>query len=153
MPQSKETRAIQVLLLQGFEVMPAYAAISVLLTDRLLLDTPEADWAVHFNERSLELVKKLNDDDSIKPLFTQAAQFSAGGVQHVVCKHQDSFLITALDPAGPVSTAMERIKGAIEAGKAPPAERLEAFSDEMIERERKRRRRRAKKRTTNSPSN
>jgi hypothetical protein len=138
--QSPETRATQHLLVQGFTLYPCAAAVCSRLTARGLLDDPSHAWAVLCDSRSLDWTAMLADDDPLKPLFVDAAVRSATPTTpHVVCHTQGGWLLLPLVTVD-VRDARMRIEAAVALGKAPPAERLEAFPDELIEREAKRRR-------------
>lgn len=149
MPQSKETRAIQHLLVQGFEILPCYAAVSTLLVapSRLHSGTPIA---ICCGAESSAWAEMLPDDEPLKEAIRAAAQLGAEA-PHAVCCAQGACLVVALDPAGPVRDALARIRGAIETGRAPPAEKLEAFGDEALEAEYKRRARQKEKLALSAP--
>jgi hypothetical protein len=136
--QSQETRATQRLLVQGFTLYSCAAAVSTRLVARSLLDDPNHAWAVLCDSRSLGWTATLPDDDPLKAPLGEAAVHSADPLTpHVLCHTQGGLLLVPLGPD--TLNARMRIEGAVALGKAPPVERLEAFPDELIEREAKRR--------------
>jgi hypothetical protein len=135
--QSPETRATQRLLVQGFILYPCAAAVSTRLVARSLLDDPNHAWAVLCDSRSLDWTAMLADDDPLKAQLAEAAVRSTSGAPHALCHTQGGLLLVPLGPD--TLNARMRIETAVALGKAPPAERLEAFPDELIEREAKRR--------------
>lgn len=135
----EKCRALQHLLVQGFTLYTTAAAVGVRLLDSGILDNPEHAWAIQFDRRSLEHTSRLPESDPLRATFADAAVRSAApDAQHVVCHTQGALLMVPLKVAD-VRTARMRIEAAIALGKAPPAERLEAFPDELIEREAARR--------------
>lgn len=140
MTQSKETRALQHLLLQGFEVLPCYAAVATLLFDRSVI--LNRSWAVVCDNNSVAWVNRLPDNEELKVILSECASKTVTtGQQHVVCCIQGVCLVTELDPSGTVREAKMRILGAIEQNRMPPVEKLEAFGDEALEAEIERRKR------------
>jgi hypothetical protein len=140
--QSPETRATQRLLVQGFTLYPCAAAVSTRLVARSVLDDPGHAWAVLCDSRSLDWTAMLPEDDPLKAQLAEAAVRSADpAAPHVLCHTQGGLLLVPLGPD--TLNARMRIEAAVALGKVPPAERLEAFPDELIELEAKRR---AKKR-------
>lgn len=146
----EQTRALQHLLVQGFTLYTAAAAVATRLMDRAILDDPDHAWAVTFERVSLIHTAKLDESDPLAAPFADAAVRGANKTPHVICHTQGGTLLVPL-LVGDVRSARMRIEAAIALGKAPTAERLEAFPDELIEREAKRRRKRAKRNKTNQP--
>jgi hypothetical protein len=138
MNTDSHTRALQHLIVQGFTLYTAAAAVCTRLVDRALLDEPRHVWAVYFGSNSLDWTARLANDDPLQEAFGAAAVRSARGAPHVVCHTLGGVLVVPLDVTA-CRDARMRIEGAIAQGKAPPPERLEAFSDDMIEREAQRR--------------
>lgn len=137
--QSPETRAIQHLLVQGFTPYSCAAAVCTRLVAPRVLDNPDHSWAVACNPGSLEWTAMLSDDDPLKAELGEAAVRSANPkTPHVLCHTAGTRLLVPLT-VDDVRDARMRIEAAVALGKAPPAERLEAFPDELIEREAKRR--------------
>jgi hypothetical protein len=145
------TRALQHLLVQGFALYPCAAAVCMRRLEPAILTNPNHAWAVYFDTRSLDYTAKLDPNDPLIAVFADAAVRSASPkTPHVVCHTQGGWLLVPLTVTD-VRSARMRIEAAIALGKAPPAERLEAFPDEMIQREAKRRLKRAKRNKTNQP--
>lgn len=139
--QAPETRAMQRLLVQGFTLYPCAAAVSTRLVERGLLDDPAHAWAVVCDSRSLSWTAMLPDDDPLKVQLAEAAMRSADPqTPHALCHTQGGLLLVPLGPD--TLNARMRIEAAVALGKAPATERLEAFPDELIEREAMRRARR-----------
>jgi hypothetical protein len=137
--QSTETRATQHLLVQGFTLYTCAAAVATRLVAPRLLDGPEHTWAVLFDASSLGWCAQLPKDDRLIEHFAEAAVRSSNPkTPHVLCHTLGDFLVLPLDVTD-VRHARMLIESAVALGKAPPAERLEAFPDELIEREAKRR--------------
>lgn len=137
--------AMQHLLVQGFTLYTAPAAVCTRLAARTLLDNPAHAWAVYFAGDALHWTGHLAEDDPLRQIFADAAvRATRPGPPHVVCHTRGSTLLVPLDVAHARDARM-RIEGAIALGAAPPPERLEAFSDEMIEREAQKRARKATK--------
>lgn len=134
MEVSPETRALQHLLVQGFTLYPARAAICTRLVDKSILDNPGHVWAVFFEQ---PLTFALPEEDGLAQIFFQAAQ-SATSQQVVICHSQGSYLLVPLTVTD-VREAKMKIDSAVAVGMAPPEEKLEAFPEELIEREYKRR--------------
>ena len=133
------TRAKQHLLVQGFTLYTAESAVCTRLVSRELLDDPSSTWAVLFDARSLDWTAQLAEDDLLAEDFGAAAVRSSGsGGVHVLCCTAGARLLVPLTVAD-VRSARMRIEAAVAANMAPPAERLEAFPDELIEREARRR--------------
>lgn len=143
-------RALQHLLVQGFTLYPAPAAVCTRLVLRPVLDDPGHAWAVYFTRDALVWTGHLLDDDPLAAIFGAAAVRSSASAPHVVCHTQGSMLLVPLEVAD-VRRIRMRIEAAIALGKTPTADRLEAFPDELIEREAKRRRKRAKRAKSNQP--
>lgn len=135
--QSPETRATQHLLVQGFTLYPCAAAVCTRLVAPSVLDEPNHAWAVLFDADSMRWVAMLPEGDRLRDVFLEAA--ARGGV---ICHAQGGLLGLPLVVTD-VRDARMRIEAAVALGKAPPAERLEAFSDEALARESERRARRA----------
>lgn len=132
--------AQQHLLVQGFTLYTAPAAVCTRLVQRELLDDPSHAWAVYFTVDALMWTPHLAADDPLRDIFAEAAIRSRlPATPHAVCHTLGGRLIVPLD-VGHARDARMRIEAAIALGKAPPAERLDAFSDEHIEREAQRRR-------------
>lgn len=137
--QPPETRAIQHLLVQGFTIHSCAAAVCTRLTAPRLLDDPSHAWAVLCDASSLEWVALLPQDDPLKADLGEASVRSADpNTPHVLCHTAGGRLLVPL-AVPDVRDARMRIEAAVALGKAPAAERLEAFPDELIEREAKRR--------------
>lgn len=133
-------RALQHLLVQGFTLYTAPAAVCTRLVDRALLDDPAHAWAVYFTPGAIRWTGALPVDDPLRDVFGEAAVLSgAPATPHVVCHTQGGRLLLPLE-VNDVRDARLRVEAGVALGKAPPAERLEAFPDELIEREAKRRR-------------
>jgi hypothetical protein len=147
MTQSKETRAIQHLLLQGFDVLPCYSAVCTLLVDRTQLDNPARLWAVICDRDSLTWITRLPETEPFREGLLDCATKASSGQQHVLCCLQGVLLVTELEPSGPARDARARLQGAIEQGQRPPVEKLEAFGDEAVEAEFRRRQRKKDKET------
>lgn len=134
-----EIRARQHLLLQGFTIYPAAAAVSLRIVAPRVLDDPGHTWAVLFDERSLEWTALLAADDPLGAAFAEAAVLSSTPKSpHALCHTAGERLLVPL-VVSDVRDARLRIEAAVALGKSPPAERLEAFPDELIEREAARR--------------
>lgn len=143
--QPPETRARQHLLLQGFTVYPCHAAVCVALIARSVLDNPSHPWAIELDADAQRWTSMLLDDDN-SPLaqnMRQGALLAGAGSPHVLTHTLGGLLLTPLVVAD-VREARMRIEAAVTLGKAPPAERLKAFPDELIEREAKRRQKQRK---------
>jgi hypothetical protein len=137
--QSPETRATQHLIIQGFELYSCAAAVATRFVARHLLDAPAHPWAVVCGIDALQWVAMLPEDDPLKAELGEAAVRSSNPkTPHVLCHTQGERLLVPLVVTD-VRDARMRIEAAVMLGKAPPAERLEAFPDELIEREAKRR--------------
>lgn len=137
--QSPEIRATQHLLVQGFTIYSCAAAVCTRLTAPRLLDDPSHAWAVLCDSRSLEWTSMLPEGDPLKADLGEAAVRSADPMTpHVLCHTQGGRVLVPL-MATDVRDARMRIEAAVALGKAPAAERLEAFPDELIEREAARR--------------
>lgn len=137
--QSHETRAIQHLLIQGFTLYTCTAAVCTRLVSRAVLDDPAHSWVVICGPNSLQWTAMLQEDDPLRSHLAEAAVRSADPkTPHVVCHTAGSTLLVPLTVAD-VHDARLRIEAAVILGKSPPAEKLEAFPDELIEREAKKR--------------
>ncbi len=137
--QSPETRAMQHLLVQGFELHTAAAAVCSRLVAPQVLDDPQRAWAVLFDSRSIDWTAQLPEGDPLRDSFAEAAVRSADpSTPHVLCHTRGGRLLAPLAVTD-VRDARMRIEAAVALGKSPPAERLEAFPDELIEREAARR--------------
>jgi hypothetical protein len=137
--------AQQHLLVQGFTLYTVPAAVCSRLVARALLDDPGHTWAVYCTGDALSWTAHLAEDDPLRAIFAEAAVRSTRPAPpHVICHTQGSTLLVPLTTADVRGVRM-RIEAAIALGKAPPAERLEAFSDEYVEREAEKRRRKAMK--------
>lgn len=140
MPQDPTTRARQHLLLQGFTIYPCHAAVCVALVARGVLGDPGRAWAIEFGADSQRWTSMLpNDDDSLlAQSMRQAALMASADSPHVLTHTRGGLLLTPLAVTD-VREARMRIEAAVALGKTPAAERLEAFPDELIEREARRR--------------
>jgi hypothetical protein len=138
--QTSETRALQHLTIQGFTIYTCAAAVCTRLVAPSLLDDPEHTWAVVCDRDSQQWLSMLPEGDPLAATLGDAALRSAAGHQHAVCHTLGGLIVAPLDPGDEVlRRARVRIEGAITLGKQPPTEKLEAFSDELIEREAARR--------------
>jgi hypothetical protein len=130
-------RALQHLLVQGFTLYTCPAAVCTRLAAPALLDSLEHAWAVTFDADSQRWVAALPEIDSLSSVFVEAS-IKAVATPHVVCHTQGETLVLPLE-ATDVRQARMRIESAVILKLAPPVERLEAYPDELIEREAKRR--------------
>lgn len=134
-----QTKAMQHLIVQGFTLYPCAAAVTTRLVAPSLLDDPQHAWAVLFDASAQRWLAMLPKDDPLASTFGEAALRSTV-TPHAVCQTMGERLVVPLDPGDQVlRTARVRIEGAVTLAKAPPTERLEAFPDELIEREAARR--------------
>jgi hypothetical protein len=137
--QSPEIRARQHLIVQGFTTYTCTAAVCTRLVDPQVLDDPEHAWAVLFDSRSLRWTSMLPEGDPLRNSFAEAAVRSAApGNPHALCRAAGSTLLVPLVVTDVLNARM-RIEAAVALGKVPPAERLSAYPDELIEREAARR--------------
>ena len=138
MPQHPTTRAQQHLLLQGFTLYPCAAAVALMLLEPGVLEDQGHNWAIICDGSSMGWASKLTGDGKFATALRDCALLSAGGTLHAVCHTLGAVLVVPLDPVDAKDARM-RIEAAVTLGKQPPAERLEAFGDEMIAREANRR--------------
>lgn len=145
------TRATQHLVRQGFTLIPCGAAVCTRIVARAYLDNPELPWAVLFDPESMQWTPAMADDDPLKEIFANASVRSATPKSpHVVCHTQGAYALLPMVVAD-VRDARMNIEAAVALGKSPPTDRLEAFSDDAIEREAKRRKK-ARKEGDDQPS-
>jgi len=132
-----DIRATQHLLIQGFAIHYAPAAVCTRIVARGLLDNTEAPWAVVFYRGALTWTAGMAADDPLAAEFAEAA-VRAETEPMVLCQVAGGRLLLPLTVAD-VKDARMRIEAAVALELAPPAERLEAFPDELIQREAERR--------------
>lgn len=132
---SPKIRAVQHLILQGFTLYTARAAVCTRLAKDTILDDPSHTWAVIFDNSSSSAIHKLEDSDPLKSTFSDAAIRSMHPTnQMVVCSTLGVGLLLPLE-VDYVRDAKMKIQSAIARGKAPTADKLESFPDELIEQE------------------
>lgn len=153
--QDPSTRARQHLLLQGFTSYTAEAAVSLVLQGQSSLDDVNHAWSVELNPQSWRHTERLATAETLSPLAQllmgageTCRQDAATGV---LCCVVGATLLEKLEPAAVQGVRM-RIEAAIALGKQPPVEKLEAFSDEAIEKEAKRRKKAEKAKEESPPA-
>lgn len=136
-------RAMQHMLLQGFTLYTAQAAVCTRVLAPSLLEDPEHAWAAIFDVQAQVWMQHIPENDRYLLVFAEAALKATNGGHHVVCHTQGETLVLPMEVSD-VRAARMRIEAAVVMKTAPPVERLTAYPDELIEQEAKRRR--AKKR-------
>lgn len=141
-----EGRALHFLLNQGFTLYSVPAAVCTRIAySRQLLDNTEHAWAVYFTPDALTWTPHMVDEDPLKAVFSDAAvRSSSPGTPHVLCHAAGGAMLVPLTVPD-VRDIRVRIESAVTMRLAPPPERLEAYPDELIEREAKRRAKKKKR--------
>jgi|SRR6187551_18821 len=135
MPQSPHTRALQKLVFQGFVPMPVAAAVCLRRLAPQVFEDPNAALAIVFDAESLAWTAHLPEGDALTELFAEAAvRSSEPKTPHVVVQAAGSRMVLPLDILD-VRDARIRLEAATTLKLAPPADRLEAYPLELLERE------------------
>lgn len=141
MENKTPVRAMQHLLVQGFTLYTAEAAVCMLLRGSPTLANPDHAWACLFDKSSWEFTDSMlgSVNDAVYQVFAAAAETcKQQNVEGALVCTQGVSMFVELLPAEMLGIRM-KIETAIILGKQPPLEKLEAFGDEAIQREAKRR--------------
>lgn len=145
MAQAPITRARQHLVIQQFTTYTTEAAVCMLMAGSQTLVNPRNSWVCEITPSDWQYLAQLQlgPDDFVEKQLVQtliqaAASCRENGTIGVV------FFVSGVTLFEPLTEervldARQRIEAAIALGKQPPAEKLEAFSDEAIAFEAKRR--------------
>lgn len=139
--QDDQTRARQHLLVQGYTLYTAEAAVSLLLLGSTTLLDPEHAWAVEMDQTSWNHTDRLlgQVDSPLQQLLSASAETCRQGGQPGVLLHtQGATMLTQLR-TNDVRNSRMTIEQAVILGHQPPTEKLQAFGDEAIQREAQRR--------------
>jgi hypothetical protein len=138
-------RALQRLVFQGFVPMPVAAAVCLRRLAPHVFDDPNAALAIVFDAESLGWTAHLPEGDPLTEMFAEAAvRSSEPKSPHVICQAAGSRMVLPLD-AIDVRDARVRLEAATTLKLAPPAERLEAYPLELLQRELRKRERQAER--------
>jgi hypothetical protein len=145
MQQSARTRSLQHLLLQGFTLYPCHAAVCVWLASPSVLLDASHPWAIAFDTNDSHWMSNIPSGDSEPRALAlmREASVRAATEPMALVHAMGEFLVLPLE-VPEVRNARMRIEAAVTLGKAPPTEKLGAFSDKAIEAEVARRRKRQK---------
>lgn len=136
-----EFRARQHLLIQGFTLYTAEAAVALLLCGSQTLLNPDHAWAVEVRPNSWTFTDQLlgKVDSKLYDLFAAAAETCrvSNKPGSLLCT-QGTTLLVPLDVPS-VQGARLTIESAIMLQKQPPTEKLEAFSDDALRKEARKR--------------
>jgi hypothetical protein len=141
--QHPQTRALQTLVFQGFMPMPVAAAVCMRRLAPQVFDDPAATLAIVFGVEAITWTPHLPEGDALTDLFAEAAIKSADPKSpQVICQTAGSRMLLPLDVVD-VRDARIRLEAATTLKLAPPAERIEAYPLELLQRELRKRERQA----------
>lgn len=136
MNQPSRIRCAQHLLVQGITVYPCHAAVCIWLGAPQVLSRPDYAWAVEFDAQSLFWTTSIPESDQsrVALLLREGAIRASDGTSLVLCHVAGDYLLVPME-VNEVRGIRLRIEAAVIRGKPPSPEKLEAFSDEMLEAE------------------